>query len=296
MKHNYYTSIVSKVSGIGIVLCLIIIAVCSTTPIYAQKSKPLPSTEDSLSLTGTFKAGFGRGSLDVRALNQSLTKSKLNTIADNTIFVDIGGVLWLWKGLVLDYDINYQFSTSSETKDKDGNFLAKVESVGTDLTLGYTIVNNQSIVLIPSIGLSTGYYATDITYDRAGAAPPSPSPGNTGTGIREGLVGYSNSSIFDFTIPMLAALKIEGYYKVKSFAVAEEHVAFVEPNKDITIQTRNEIWLGGYLSYYSPLQEVKSTLASDNSWQKKDEIGYSAGGINVGLHLVWALSMRQIFN
>ena len=144
MKHNHTISIlVFKMSGISIFISLIMLAVCSTPPMYAQNNKAVPSTEDSLSLIGTFKAGFGKGSLDVRALNQSLTKSKLNTIAGNTIFVDIGGVLWLWKGLVLDYDINYHFGTSTETKDKDGNFLAKVESVGIDLALGYTVVNNQ---------------------------------------------------------------------------------------------------------------------------------------------------------
>lgn len=261
---------------------------------FSQSNVSIPVAKDSLDRLGFIKFGIGRGSFNVTDLNLSLRKSKLNEIKDIGNAVNLECVLMMGKGLVLDYGFNYNFGQSSVTKDKDGVFTTKIASFGLELNLGYALIDKPSFILIPSVGINTGDYTTEISLARNGPMPVS-EQNNTESRIRERLVNHTDASISEISFGMGSTCKLSAYFKLKSYKVEEDEIAFRGPRENIKIQTRDEIWLGTYISYYSQAGFSSSQFSNMYDFMnKRDGIGYGSGGINFGLQFVWSMSMREL--
>lgn len=260
------------------------------SPAYSQEKLEVVRG-DSLRRAGFLSLSVGRKSLDVKSLNESLKKSSLNTIGDAATFVEFGVKLNIWNGLLIGSDFNYCFGISSQTTDKFGSFTTDIASFGVDLNVGYPIVNTPSTVMIPSIGFGFGYCATDITLARTGQVPPS-AQDHSESGIREQLVNYPDGKVSDFALPSMLMFKLDMYYKVWSSAVVEEEVALRGPRPNIFVQTKDEIWIGGYVSKNSLTGENKSMLASIDVSHVRDNTAFSQSGFNFGISLLWSMSGR----
>lgn len=277
-----------------ILFCTILLFCCSFIQSFSQSNVSIPVAKDSLDRLGFIKFGIGRGSFNVTDLNLSLRKSKLNEIKDIGTAVNLECVLMMGKGLVLDYGFNYNFGQSSVTNDKDGVFTTKIASFGLELNLGYAIIDKPSFILIPSVGINMGDYTTEIALVHNGPIPLL-EQNNPESSIRERLVNRPDASISEISFGIGSTCKLSAYFKLKSYKVEEEEIAFRGPRENIKIQTRDEIWLGTYISYYSQAGFSSSQFTNMfDLMNKRDGIGYGGGGINFGLQFVWAMSMREL--
>ncbi len=276
-----------------IVAMFVLCVLCVVCPVYSQEKLGVVLRDDSLRRTGFLSMSIGRKSLDVNSLNESLKKSSLNTIGDAATFVEYGVKLNIWNGLLVGGDLNYCFGISSKTTDKFGTFTTSIASLGVDLNVGYPIVNTRSTLVIPSIGLGMSYCSTDITLARNGQVPPSPQD-HSESGIREQLVNYPDGRVSDYAIPAMLMLKLDMFYKVWSSAVVEEEVAVRGPHPNIMTQTKDEIWLGGYVSKNSLSGENNSMLASIDFTHDRDNTAFAYSGLNFGISLLWSMSGRML--
>jgi hypothetical protein len=266
---------------IHVAICFTVCIICFTESAWSQI--PKPNEGDSLSYVGFFYSGISFRSLDVERLNSSLKDSKLNAVEDNAMFVEVGMKQSVGKGFLLGGIFNYLVGKSTRTIESNGNFNTYLSSFSVGLDLGYTVVQNSSVLILPSVGLTTGLNWTDITYaSQSGAIPITLS-----NSIRNQLTVHPAKEIGNTTININIALAVETYFKLFSFAIKEEQLQG-KPNAVIIAQSRSELWFGGFISY-NPLLDSQSITSISSP-----EIGFTPSGFNYGFRLLSSTALRLL--
>ncbi len=263
-------------------LVMVFVVGCYADAMSQTLQKPIEG--DSLSFMGFFTVGYGFGSFDIDQLNQTLRKSNLNEIKSAVSFYNVSAKVPLGKKFLLGSDFKSFTENSSTTKDTSGVFQATIRSLEGGLNLGYLLVQNSSVLVVPSVGFSAGFNFTDIYI--SGVYSPFPR-----TTVKDELLHGSRPEINKMVAYINLSIEMEAYFKLFSFGVKETPVQEL-PNKPVSVQDRGEIWLGGFASY-NPL--LTSTLQKSTSdFFSSSGIGYNPSAVNYGLRLMFTTSLRLL--
>jgi|JI8StandDraft_1071087.scaffolds.fasta_scaffold125133_2 hypothetical protein len=242
-----------------------------------------PIEGDSLSYAAFLSTGMGWMTFDVEQLNTSLKNAKLNTVADNSIVYSLDSKLPVGKGFLLGSNLYYAPLSSNITSDTSGGIRTTLSSFGVHLNLGYAFVQNSSFLVVPSVGLGFGFNTLEIK--RLNTANFGIPPNGT---LRDQLDAKSSSTVDYSTININLGIGIEGYLKVLSFGL-QENLIQDKPNTRVNVQTRGEIWLGGYASYNPCL-----TSSTTNGTVNNSNFGFAPSGMNYGIRLMATTALRYI--
>lgn len=241
-----------------------------------------PIEGDSLSYAVFMSTGIGWMTFDVEQLNSSLKDAKLNIVRDNSIVYSLDTKLPLGKGFLLGSNLYYAPHSSNVTNDSSGVIRTVLSSFGAQLNLGYSLVHNSSFLVVPSVGLGFGFNSLEIKRQSTNYLWL---PNGT---LRDQLDAKRSSTVDYSTITINLGIGIEGYLKVLSFGL-QENVIQDKPNTLVNVQTRGEIWLGGYASYNPCL-----TSTTTNGTVNNDSYGFTPSGLHYGIRLMATRALRYI--
>lgn len=252
-----------------------------------------PIEGDSLSFATFLTFGAGIASRDVTGLNNSLRQSKLNEVSDNTMYIGITtkqrlDSILFGSGFFLGADLNYHFPTTTTTKDTIGTYFCDLVSLEGGINFGYSVLHNNSVLLMPSIGFTFGADFTHV-YNSVGPAYqdyPYPTQVPVARDIKDEVMLSRNRSIKSVTAHLNFSFAMEGYIKLINFGIREDEVQG-KPNKPVNIQNRTDLWLGGYIAY----QLHHSTSSITSSYYLQD---FATCGINFGIRLMVSTSLRYV--
>ncbi len=264
-------------------LCIIAGILMLVHTLASAQTLQKPIEGDSLSYAAFMSTGIGWMTFDVEQLNSSLKDAKLNIVEDNSIVYSLDSKLPLGKGFLLGSNLYYAPLSSNVTNDTSGGIRTALSSFGVHLNLGYSLVHNSSFLVVPSVGLGFGFSTLEIK--RLNTANLGIPPNGT---LRDQLDAKSSSTVDYSTITINLAIGIEGYFKVLSFGL-QENVIQDKPNTRVNVQTRGEIWLGGYASYNPCL-----TSTTSNGTVNNDSYGFTPSGLHYGIRLMATTALRYI--
>ena len=248
----------------------------------SAQTLPKPIEGDSLSYAAFLSTGIGWLTFDVEQLNTSLKNAKLNIVGDNSTVYSLDSKLPVGKGFLLGSNLYYAPLSSNVTNDTSGGIRTALSSFGVHLNLGYSLVHNSSFLVVPSVGLGFGFNSLGIKRQSTNYLGL---PYGT---LRDQLDAKSSSTVDYSTININLSIGIEGYLKVLSFGL-QENVIQDKPNTRVNVQTRGEIWLGGYASYNPCL-----TSTTTNGTVNNDSYGFTPSGMNYGIRLMATTALRYI--
>ncbi len=260
-------------------------AFCCNTDILSQTTVEKPITEDSMSFKGLFSVGYGFGTMDMKQLNQTLIESNLNTVEEQMSFINANAKIPIGKKFLLGADIKGLFLNTSSTLDSIGIYQVTANSYDFGMNVGYLLFQSSSLLILPSIGLSSGSNSTYVTLRSKSSEEPHPT-------VKDELLNSSVDNIQESVGYLNLSFQMEAYLKLFSIGGNETSVHTIH-DKSVNVQHTSDIWLCGFVTYnqilVSPSFEKGVTLYDNFS---HGSIGYKPSAVNYGLRLMFTSSLR----
>ncbi len=270
---------ICKMFNVSLVILIVLIAICENTEALSQRAIQKPIEGDSLGFRGCMSFGIGYGSLDVNKLNETLKLSKLNTVESNTLMATLNLRMPLGKGFLLGIEGTNYFEVSSRIEDTNGAFSTSLSGYELGVNLGYFLIHNKLFMVIPSIGSSSGWNTTTVSF----TSNKSTGPITFYDGIKTELLNQDLRQIEGTTTNLNLSFRMDAFLKLFTISTETQEMQGL-PYRPINSENRTDMWIGGFACYNLWL----------NSNYTNGNIRFNPSGFNFGASIMFTFSSRLI--